>query len=477
MTRNDYQIMTSLKTPVFTDLYELTMMQVWFQNGMKDRETCFDLFFRNCPFGGEYIIGAGIDDALSFLKRARFSEHEINYLRSLELFDEDFLKWLSDWIFDGDVYAVNEGCVIFPHEPIIRIHGPLASCQLVETALLNLVNFQSLIATKSARICSIAGWDAVLEFGARRAQGPDGALSASKAAYIGGCAATSNLKAGMAFDIPVRGTHAHSFVMSFGSEIDAFRMYAESYPDATVLLIDTYDTLKCGLPNAISVGKEMEISGNTLAGIRLDSGDLLALSRETRNKLDEAGMTSTKIVASGDLDEYVISSLTQNKAPIDTYGVGTRLVTGYDSPALAGVYKMSAIKNRDGIREMRLKITDGKDKQSLPGIKQAFRRYDTSGMMEQDTIELEEYSDNYDDAVPLLTLALSGGKLMREIKNVRLIREQVIQSFGKIPPVVSRIYNPEKYRVVIGPALKSAQKEVMQQYVPDPKKQQGYSTI
>jgi nicotinate phosphoribosyltransferase len=463
--------MTNLKSPIFTDLYELTMMQVWFQNDMARTEACFDLFFRKCPFEGEYVIAAGIDDALSFLKDAYFSEDEISYLKSLDLFEETFLELLSTWKFDGSVYAIKEGSVVFPNEPVMRIHGPIISCQLIETALLNIVNFESLIATKSSRVCSVAGWDNVLEFGARRAQGPDGALSASKSAYIGGCAATSNLEAGMKFGIPVRGTHAHSFVMSFDSEIEAFRRYADSYPDATILLIDTYNTINYGLPHAILVGKEMERSGNTLAGVRLDSGDLLSLSKETRRKLDEAGMYSTKIVASGDLDEYIISTLTENKAPIDTYGVGTRLVTGFDSPALAGVYKLSALKNPDGTVSMRLKITNGEDKQSLPGIKQIYRTYDEkSGIMLFDTIDLESKVIPGVNTVPLLSLVLSDGVLTSDFRNVHEIREDFIQVFNKIPEKVRRISDPEQYLVKIGSTLKSAQKELQEQYISRQKK-------
>lgn len=458
--------MTELKTPLFTDLYELTMMQVWFQNGMEHLETCFDLFFRKCPFGGEYIIAAGIDDALLFLKNAQFSQEDISYLRSLHLFDDDFIDWLSGWRFDCRVYAVHEGCITFPQEPVMRIQGPLASCQLVETALLNFINFQSLIATKSTRICSVAGWDSVLEFGARRAQGPDGALSASRAAYIGGCVATSNVLAGKTYGIPVRGTHAHSFVMSFGSELEAFRKYAESYPDATILLIDTYDTIKSGLPNSVLVGKELEKMKRCLAGVRLDSGDILTLSKMTRKRLDEAGLISVKIVASGDLDEYIIASLRENQAPVDVYGVGTRLVTGYDTPALGGVYKLSAIQNHNGNMEMRLKISDGEDKQSLPGIKQVWRVYDENGMMLNDTIELETSPPGETQAVPLLSCAISGGILLRKLKGIQDIRKSVLQNFGKIPEESSRIYKPEKYQVRIGPALLSAQKQLKQQYSP-----------
>jgi nicotinate phosphoribosyltransferase len=331
-----YGFMSTLKSPILTDLYELTMMYVWFLSGTVNNRSCFDLFFRNCPFHGEYIVTAGIDDALLFLQDARFSKEDIAYIRSLGLFHDSFLSWLSEWRFDGSVYGVHEGTVVFPGEPVLRVQGPIGSCQLVETALLNCVNFPSLIATKAARICMVAGFDSVMEFGARRAQGPDGALTASRAAYLGGCMGTSNLEAGKKYGIPVKGTHAHSYVMSFPSELDAFRRYAEVFPHTTILLVDTYDTIRSGMVHAIEVGREMKRQGSMLAGVRLESGDLLTLSKQARQMLDDAGLFETRIVASGDLDEYRIAELKRQGAPIDLFGVGTRLVTGHESPAIAG---------------------------------------------------------------------------------------------------------------------------------------------
>jgi len=459
--------MTPPKSPILTDLYELTMMYVWFQSGKVHNQSCFDLFFRGCPFQGEYIVAAGIGDALIFLQNARFSQDDIRYIRSLHLFNEAFLTWLLEWKFDGAVHAVKEGTIVFPGEPVLRVCGPLGSCQLVETVLLNIINFPSLIATKASRICMVAGFDTVMEFGARRAQGPDGALTASRAAYLGGCMGTSNLEAGKEYGIPVKGTHAHSYVMSYQSELESFTRYAEAFPDATILLVDTYDTLTSGMKHAVQVGLLMKAQGKMLAGVRLDSGDLLHLSKQARQILDTAGLYRTKIVASGDLDEYSISALKREGAPIDLYGVGTRLVTGYDSPALPGVYKLSAIKNADGIWETRMKVTDHSDKTSLPGIKQVYRSFDENGQMTGDLIELESALLTNSCMVPLLTLAFTDGKIVRQIEPLSTVRDGLILSLSTIPEEVSRIDKPSRYPVCIGPELIKEKERLMA----------GYSTI
>ncbi len=459
-----YGFMSTLKSPILTDLYELTMMYVWFLSGTVNNRSCFDLFFRNCPFHGEYIVTAGIDDALLFLQDARFSKEDIAYIRSLGLFHDAFLSWLSEWRFDGSVYGVHEGTVVFPGEPVLRVQGPIGSCQLVETALLNCVNFPSLIATKAARICMVAGFDSVMEFGARRAQGPDGALTASRAAYLGGCMGTSNLEAGKKYGIPVKGTHAHSYVMSFPSELDAFRRYAEVFPHTTILLVDTYDTIRSGMVHAIEVGREMKRQGSMLAGVRLDSGDLLTLSKQARQMLDDAGLFETRIVASGDLDEYRIAELKRQGAPIDLFGVGTRLVTGHESPAIAGVYKLSSIGQAPGDSQMRMKITDHTDKTSLPGIKQVYRSYDADGMMAGDCIELESDGADLHGCVPLLSPALQDGYIVRPVRPLDEIRKQVIAQLQTIPAGVVRIENPERYPVSLGPALADAQKKIIDGY-------------
>jgi len=441
------------------------MMYAWFVSGTIQKQACFDLFFRSCPFTGEYIVAAGIDDALLFLQDARFSPEDIAYIQSLGMFDELFLAWLSAWRFDGSVHAVQEGTVVFPGEPILRVTGSIGSCQLVETALLNIINFSSLIATKSSRICMVAGFDAVMEFGARRAHGPDGALSASRAAYLGGCMGTSNLEAGKVYGIPVKGTHAHSYIMSFSSELEAFRQYAAIFPQSTILLVDTYDTIERGLIHAITVGREMKRQGLTLAGIRLDSGDLLSLSKKAREMLDDAGLSDTLIVASGDLDEYSISDLRRKGAPIDLYGVGTRLVTGNNSSALSGVYKLAAFEEVPGRWEMRMKITDHTDKTSLPGIKQVYRIYNENGMMVQDCIELESVGYAQPGAIPLLSAALDGGILIRPIQPLSEIRKMVIRSLQTIPAEVARISNPSPYPVIIGTALAHARAALIDQYL------------
>lgn len=456
--------MTVPSSPIFTDLYELTMMYVWFQTGRINDEACFDLFFRTAPFNGQYIVAAGIDDALRFLSVARFSADDIRYIQSLGLFSEEFLTWLAAWRFDGSVYAVLEGTVVFPNEPVLRVSGPLGSCQLVETALLNCINFPSLVATKASRICMIAGWDSVLEFGARRAQGPDGALSASRYAYLGGCVATSNLEAGKMYGIPVKGTHAHSYVMSFPSELDAFREYAQVFPDAALLLIDTYDSLKSGLLNAITVGKEMEEEGSHLSGVRLDSGNLASLSRKVREELDSAGLSYVRIVASGDLDEYSILDLKKKGAPVDIYGVGTRLVTGHDSPALSGVYKLAAIRGPDGVFDMRLKITDGSEKVSLPGIKQVWRSCDTSGRIVCDVIDLATSRPLDPDACPLLVSGFCDGNITRPIRTIATVRDDVRKTLMLVPRGVTRLESPEIFPVRIGDGLVDIRDALIRQY-------------
>ena len=456
--------MTVPSSPILTDLYELTMMYVWFQAGKINDEACFDLFFRTAPFDGQYIVAAGIDDALRFLSAARFSADDIRYIRSLGLFTEEFLTWLTTWRFDGSVHAVLEGTVVFPNEPVLRVSGPLGSCQLVETTLLNCINFPSLVATKASRVCMVAGWDSVLEFGARRAQGPDGALSASRYAYLGGCAATSNLEAGKLYDIPVKGTHAHSYVMSFPSELDAFREYARVFPYATILLIDTYDSLKSGIVHAIIVAKEMEEAGFHLSGVRLDSGDIPTLSRKVREVLDSAALSYVKIVASGDLDEYTVLDLKKKHAPVDIYGVGTRLVTGHDTPAISGVYKLAAIRGPDEVFNMRLKVTDGSEKVSLPGIKQVWRICDDSGLMVCDVIDLVTSRPLDTGAIPLLVPGLCEGEIIRPIQPLAAVREEIRSSLMLVPEEVTRLESPEVFPVIIGGDLADIRDVLIRQY-------------
>jgi len=365
-----------------TDLYQLTMAYGYWQQGMQDREAVFHLYFRKPPFGGGYAVAAGLAYAVDWLEQLRFSDDDLAYLGSLRgskgsaLFDPKFLEYLRELRFSCDVDAVAEGTVVFGNEPLIRVQGPLLQAQLVETALLTLVNFQTLIATKAARIREAAGPDQILEFGLRRAQGFDGGLSASRAAYLGGADGTSNVLAGQRFGIPVRGTHAHSWVMAFEDEATAFAAYAEAFPDDSVFLVDTYDTLE-GVRHAINVARQMRAKGHELSGIRLDSGDLAYLSREARALLDEAGFTNTRIVASNDLEENLIISLKQQGARIDTWGVGTQLVTAYNQPALGGVYKLAALRKPDDSGwDYTVKLSEQIVKTSIPGILQV-RRYET----------------------------------------------------------------------------------------------------
>ncbi|AII52375.1 nicotinate phosphoribosyltransferase [Hymenobacter sp. APR13] len=367
---------------LLTDLYQVTMAYGYWQQGLQDREAVFHLYFRKAPFQGGYAVAAGLAYAVDYLQNLQFSEDDLVYLGSLRsskggsMFPAEFLQYLRELKFTCDVDAIAEGTVVFGNEPLIRVQGPLLQAQLVETALLTLVNFQTLIATKAARIREAAGSDTVLEFGLRRAQGVDGGLSASRAAYLGGADATSNVLAGQRFGIPVKGTHAHSWVMAFEDEETAFTAYAKAFPDDSVFLVDTYDTLE-GVRHAIKVAREMRANGHELGGIRLDSGDLAYLSREARALLNEAGFNNVRIVASNDLEENLITSLKQQGAKIDTWGIGTQLVTAYDQPALGGVYKLAALRKPDDSGwDFTIKLSEQLAKTSIPGILQV-RRYET----------------------------------------------------------------------------------------------------
>ncbi|MFT5353726.1 MAG: nicotinate phosphoribosyltransferase [Polyangiales bacterium] len=361
---------------LLTDLYQLTMACGYHAHGRHLDRACFHLFYRRAPFGGGYAVAAGLGRALEWLEGLRVEPEEVEYLRSLKRFPEAFLELLSGAELSLDVAAIPEGTLAYPHEPMLRVEGPLWQAQLVETALLNMVNFETLIATKAARVCDVARDDegqreSVLEFGLRRAQGPDGALSASRAAYLGGCTASSNVLAGATYGIPIAGTHAHSWVMTFGNDEEAFRRYAEVFPDSSVFLVDTFDTEE-GVAAAIDVAREMRARGEELRGIRLDSGDLCALSIRAREMLDEAGFDTVQIVASNDLDEYRIAELKKNGARIDVWGVGTRLTTAFDQPALGGVYKLGAVQV-GGEWEPRMKFGQRPIKRSIPGRLQVRR--------------------------------------------------------------------------------------------------------
>lgn len=384
---------------LLTDLYQLTMMDGYLKNGKEKDIAVFDLFFRRNNII-TYSVAAGLEQALDYILGIRFEEEDIAYLRSLGLFDERFLSYLKDFRFTGDVYAVPEGTVVFPEEPILIVRAPLLEAQFLETALLNIVNHQTLIASKSAKVTYAAKGDSVMEFGLRRAQGPDAGVYGARASVIGGCGSTSDVLAGQMFGIPVAGTHAHSWVMNFPSEYEAFSAYAKMYPDACLLLVDTYDTLRSGVPNAIRVFRELRAAGHEPKGIRLDSGDLAYLSKQARKMLDEAGFPDAIICASGDLDEYLINSLKNQGARIDLWGVGTKLITSADMPALGGVYKLSSLLPQGGKEIPKIKLSDNSDKITNPGFKCVYRIYDNkTGKAEADLIALRD--ETFDVSRPL----------------------------------------------------------------------------
>jgi len=379
---------------LLTDFYELTMMQAYHhaqETTGQSQWAVFDMFYRENPCGNGFAVAAGLAQMIDYVKNVRFEEADIDYLRSTGSFDGAFLKYLRDFKFTGDIYAVPEGTVVFPGEPLVRVTAPLAEGQFIETALLNIINHQSLIATKAARVCWAAGDDRVLEFGLRRAQGPDAGIYGARAAMIGGCHGTSNVLAGQMFDVPVRGTHAHSWIMSFDTELDAFRAYAAQYPGACILLADTYDTLKSGVPNAITVFTEMRENNIpfTMHGIRLDSGDLAYLSKQARLMLDEAGFPDAVISASGDLDEHLITELKAQGAQISLWGVGTNLITSKEYPAFGGVYKMSALSTGGNPWVPKIKLSENPVKVTNPGVKKIYRLYDAeTDKMKADLITL-----------------------------------------------------------------------------------------
>lgn len=369
--------MSTMNLTLLTDLYELTMMQGYFKNNCNET-VVFDMFYRNNPCGNGYAICAGLDQLIDYIKRLEFSDEDIAYLDSLHLFEDDFLEYLRDFHFSGDIYAIPEGTVIFPREPLVKVVAPIMEAQLVETALLTIINHQSLIATKTARVVYAADGGGVMEFGLRRAQGPDAGVYGARAAMIAGCIGTSNVLAGQLFDVPVKGTHAHSWIMSFPDEYTAFKKYSELYPDACCLLVDTYDTLKSGVPNAIRVFTEMREAGIELKnyGIRLDSGDLAYLTKRARQMLDEAGFPDAFISASSDLDEYLITSLKSQGCCIDSWGVGTNMITSKDCPAFGGVYKLAAVQDADGNYIPKIKLSENIEKITNPGNKTVFRIYE-----------------------------------------------------------------------------------------------------
>lgn len=459
-----------MMSPLLTDLYQLTMASGYFRSGRARDEAVFHLFFRTHPFGGSYAIAAGLEAVVDLVEGFRFAADDIDYLASLAgedggpEFGADFLDYLRVLRLRVDIDAVPEGNLVFAHEPILRVRGRLLEAQLLETALLNLVNFQTLIATKATRVCQAAGGQPVLEFGLRRAQGVDGGLSASRAAYIGGCAATSNVLAGKQYGIPVRGTHSHSWVMSFDSELEAFEAYADAMPDNCLLLVDTYDTL-AGVANAIRVGERLRLRNKRLLGIRIDSGDLAWLSIQARQQLDAAGFRDAVIVASNDLDEHVIESLRHQGARIGVWGVGTRLVTAYDEPALGGVYKLGLITRAGRQPESRIKLSAHAAKTTIPGVQQV-RRFSREGKWVADAIYDERDGlqapttiiDPVDatrrrvlgaelEFEDVLVPAVRGGRGVGARPSLAAIRERAQAQLAALDPSVRRLLNPHTYPV------------------------------
>lgn len=393
----------STYSPLFTDYYQIMMAYGYWKLGMAEREAVFHLSFRKLPNRTSYIVAAGLEKVIELLKNFSFTDSDRDYLKSLKhnqdpIFPEEFLDYLSQLRFSCDLDAIPEGTLVYALEPLIRIQGPILQCQLLESPLLNFINFSSLIATKSSLICSAAGSKPVVEFGLRRAQGPDGALTASRSAYIGGCSSTSNLLAGKQYGIPTQGTQAHSWIMAFQSEKEAFDKFASIMQSSTTLLVDTYSTLQ-GVKHAIEVGLQLKKEGKQLAAVRLDSGNLLDLSKNTRRLLDQAGLATTEIIASGDLDENIISRLIVSGAPIDAWGVGTKLVTSYDQPAFNAIYKLTALKNEQGDWEYKMKLSNDPQKMTLPGRLQVRRFY-------QDTIAVKDLI--YDLNIPEPELKKAG---------------------------------------------------------------------
>lgn len=418
---------------LLTDLYELTMMQGYFRNKAQNETVIFDAFYRNNPGDGGYAIACGLEQVIRYVQELHFSPEDIAYLRSLHIFDEDFLAYLADFHFSGDIYAIPEGTVIFPREPLVKVVAPIMEAQLMETAILNIINHQSLIATKAARVCHAARGDGIMEFGLRRAQGPDAGTYGARAAVIGGCIGTSNVLCGQLFDVPVKGTHAHSWIMSFPDEYSAFKAYADMYPNACILLVDTYDTLKSGVPNAIKVFTEMREAGIPLTfyGIRLDSGDLAYLSKKARKMLDEADFPDAVISASNDLDEFLIDSLKEQGAAITSWGVGTNLITSKDCPSFGGVYKLAAIQAPDGSFIPKIKLSENSEKITNPGNKKIYRIYEKeSGKIKADLICMED--ETYDESQDLMLFdPLEPWKKTLLKAGTYTLRELMVQVFSK----------------------------------------------
>jgi len=475
---------TAVPGALHTDLYQLTMAQAYWHAGISDTDACFHLTFRANPFGGGFALAAGLEPALAYLEALMFSQDDLSYLATVPgadgapIFAAGFLEWLASFRFTCDVDAVAEGTVVFATAPLMRVTGPIVQCQVVETAILNSVNFQTLVATKAARVCIAAGGDPVIEFGLRRAQGPDGGLSASRAAYIGGCTGTSNVRAGRHFGIPVAGTHAHSWVMAFDSELEAFEAYADALPNNCTFLVDTYDSLD-GVRRAVEAGRRLRDRGYEFVGIRIDSGDLAWLSRRAREILDEGGFPGARIVASNELDEHLIRSLKDQGAAIDVWGVGTRLATAWDQPALGGVYKLSAIRRPGEEWIPRIKLSEQTAKVTTPGLL-GVRRYVRDGALAGDMVYdvrippdgeavMVDASDSTrrkvfaasDTFIDLLEPAFRDGTRVCACPELSEVRARAAEQVAALDPTVKRFLNPHTYPVGLETGLNDIRNQLV----------------
>ena len=462
-------------TATYTDQYQLTMAQVYFLEGKKDDRAIFDYFFRKLPFKGGYAVFTGLEDLLTVLKNLTFNDEDLQFLKTLN-FDPRFLEFLKGFTFKGNIYAMNEGDLAFPTCPVLQVDANIIEAQIIETVLLNILNFQTLIATKASRMRQAAGEDhALMDFGLRRAQGPGG-LYASRAAVIGGFDSTSNVRAGRDYGLPITGTMAHSFIQSYDSELESFRHYARVNPENCVLLVDTYDTLKSGIPNAITVGREMEAQGRRLKGIRLDSGDLAYLARRSRHMLDEAGLQHVSIAASNQIDEYIIRSLLYQKAPIDVFGVGTSLVTGAPDAALDGVYKLAFAGGKP-----RIKLSENIKKTTLPHRKQIFRMSDETGHLAgADAVSLVDERDirqihhphEPDKTLslkgftrqPMLNKVMENGKRVNDPRSVQQLSSYCKSRLAQLPGEYKRFEYPHFYKVGISDKLKKERDLLIEAY-------------
>ncbi|MFX1397775.1 MAG: nicotinate phosphoribosyltransferase [Promethearchaeota archaeon] len=445
---------------LLTDFYQLTMANAYLEKGMAEKRAVFDLFFRKAPFNGTYAICYGINNALNGLSEMKYSGDSLNYIKEKKIFSDDFLEYLAKWKCELSIRSIDDGRVVFPYEPILEVDGPLIQCQLVETFLLNTINFSTLCATKANRMWLASGKQPILEFGLRRAQGPNGGLKASEAAMVGGCVGTSNVLAGKIYGMDVSGTQAHSWVMAFDSELESFRAYADIYPDSCVLLIDTYDTIE-GCKNAIIVGKELKKRGKSLLGVRIDSGDLTYFSKEVRKMLDQSGLNDTKIIASSDIDEYLIAEIKNHGGKVDIWGVGTKLATCFDDPALGGVYKLVSLDDQP-----KVKVASEVEKTTIPSKKNVFRVYDNNDIMTGDIIELAEKCTVENDVVydplnPMRNYVLSDTSRVESLLNGKLKKGKLVKTLGKWPAArklmeedishlsddSKRLLSPKRYKV------------------------------